>query len=68
MPTSKLNGDNLVTSLVSVPALLPNHCVFFELVNSSLVRFMPAHAWLIGIANLAILVTVLVYSFHNDGC
>jgi hypothetical protein len=56
-------GDILVTSLVSAPALLPNHCIFFELVNSNLVRFIPAHATLIRTANLAVLVTVLVYSF-----
>lgn len=40
----KTYGGILVTSLVSAPTLLPNHCISFELVNSSLVRFIPAHA------------------------
>ena len=64
----KTYGDILITSLVSAPALLPIHCISLELVNSSLVRFISAHAALIGTANLAVLATVFVYSFHYDVC
>jgi len=64
----KTYRDILITSLVSAPAVLPIHCIFLELVDSSLVRFIPAHAALIGTANLAVLVTNFVYSFHYDGC
>lgn len=48
----KTYGDILRPSVVSAPALLPVHCIFFALVNSNSVSFISAHAALIGTAHL----------------